>query len=88
MGMKTASSWLANKWTVTTSAFQKIISTIEFNVEKVVSNDIKELVVFKPKVTLNVFYNNKARRITGNAPKHNQVSRIRKHLSSIHRKFI
>ena len=30
----------------------------------------------------------KLEELTGNAPKQNQVSRIRKHLSSIHRKFI
>lgn len=90
MGMKTASSWLANKWTVTTSAFgENYQRSIEFNVEKVVSNDIKELEAIQTESDPKMHFTTiKLEELTGNAPKHNQVSRIRKHLSSIHRKFI
>ena len=44
MGMKTASSWLANKWTVVTKAVgEDKERTIEFNVNDVVSNNVQEL---------------------------------------------
>ena len=90
MGMKTASSWLANKWTVTTSAFgENYQRSIEFNVEEVVSNDIQELEAIQTECDSNIHFTTiKLEELTGNAPQQTQVNRIRKHLSSIHRKFI
>lgn len=90
MGMKTASSWLANKWTVTTSAFgENFQRTIEFNVEEVVSNDIHELEASERTCETNVHFTTiKLEELTGNAPQHGHVTKIKKHLASIHRKFI
>lgn len=90
MGMKTASSWLANKWTVTTSAFgESFQRKIEFNVDEVVSNDIHELEAEQTPIDSNIHFTTiKLEELTGNAPQQSHLNKIKKHLSSIHRKFI
>tara|TARA_B110000503_G_scaffold143622_1_gene246414 strand:- start:3646 stop:5172 length:1527 start_codon:yes stop_codon:yes gene_type:complete len=90
MGMKTASSWLANKWTVTTSAFgEDFQRAIEFNVEEVVANDIYELEALQSTCNSNTHFTSiKLEELTSNAPHKSQLNSIKKHLSSIHRKFI
>jgi hypothetical protein len=90
MGMKTASSWLANKWTVVTSAIgENVERTIQFNVEEVVENDMHELVASEKEVAVDDHYTIiKLEELTGNAPLNRDVSKIRKHLSSIYRKFL
>jgi hypothetical protein len=90
MGMKTASSWLANKWTVITSAFgESIERTILFNVEEVVENDMHELIAIEKHVNQNDHYTViKLEELTGNAPLNRDLIKIRKHLSSIYRKFL
>ena len=90
MGMKTASSWLANKWTVTTSAFgENFQRRIEFNVEEVVSNDLHELEANQRPCESNVHFTTiKLEELTGNAPQQGHISKIKRHLASIHRKFI
>lgn len=90
MGMKTASSWLANKWTVRTTAIgEDIERTIQFNVNEVVDNDIHELDAKEKVVSNNEHYTIiKLDELTGNAPLHRDIGKIRKHLASIHRKFI
>lgn len=90
MGMKTASSWLADRWTVTTSAFKDPVErTIQFNVNEVVTQNIQELEVREESVSPNSHYTViKLEQLTGNAPSQREVSKIRKHLASIHRKFL
>ncbi len=90
MGMKTASSWLANKWTVRTTAINEDVErTIEFNVNEVVDNDIHELVAKEKEVSNIEHYTIiTLDELTGNAPMKKDIGRIRKHLASIHRKFI
>jgi hypothetical protein len=90
MGMKTASSWLANKWTVITSAFgEDVERTIQFNVEEVVENDMHELVASEKQVAFEDHYTIiKLEELTGNAPLSRDLTKIRKHLSSIYRKFL
>jgi hypothetical protein len=90
MGMKTASSWLANKWTVVTSAIgENIERTIQFNVEEVVENDMHELVATEKLVAFTDHYTIiKLEELTGNAPLSRDLTKIRKHLSSIYRKFL
>ena len=90
MGMKTASSWLANKWIVTTSAFgEDFQRTIEFNVDEVVSNNLLELEADERPCDSNIHFTTiKLEELTGNAPQQGHVNKIIKHLSSIHRKFI
>lgn len=90
MGMKTASSWLANKWTVRTSAIGEIVErTIQFNVDEVVKNDTHELMALeKPCGESDHYTIITLEELTGNAPLQRDVSKIKKHLASIHRKFI
>ena len=90
MGMKTASSWLANKWTVITSAIgESVERTIEFNVDEVVKNDKYELIAKETDSTEQEHYTIiKLEELTGNAPLSRDVNKIKKHLASIHRKFI
>ena len=70
MGMKTASSWLANRWTVRTKAIgEKIERTIQFNVNEVVENDIHELNASEKIVDENEHYTViTLDELTGNAP--------------------
>ena len=90
MGMKTASSWLANKWTVKTTAFgEKVEREIQFNVNEVVDNNIHELDATERNVDSNAHYTViKLEELTGNAPQQRDLNKIKKHLASIHRKFI
>jgi hypothetical protein len=90
MGMKTASSWLANRWTVRTKAIgEKIERTIQFNVNEVVENDIHELNALEKIVDENEHYTViTLDELTGNAPLQRDLNKIKKHLASIHRKFI
>ncbi len=90
MGMKTASSWLANKWTVKTKAFEEEVErTIHFNVNEVVTNNVEELVAKEVKMERNAHYTIiKLEELTDNAPLQRDLNKIRKHLASIHRKFI
>lgn len=90
MGMKTASSWLANKWTVTTAAFgEDLERTIQFNVNEVVEHNIQELNATERPCNENSHYTIiKLEELTGNAPLSRDINKIKKHLASIHRKFI
>ena len=90
MGMKTASSWLANKWTVITSAVgESVERTIQFNVDEVVKNDTHELIANERQSSEKDHYTViKLEELTGNAPLHRDINKIKKHLASIHRKFI
>ncbi|MCC8087737.1 MAG: ATP-binding protein [Rikenellaceae bacterium] len=90
MGMKTASVWLADKWSVRTKALGESVERYtEFDLHKVIRENKEELVVEEierapqehyTKITLN--------RLSKNAPSSNQMDKIKRHLSSIYRKFI
>lgn len=90
MGMKTASSWLANKWTVRTSAFgEDVERVINFNVNEVVENDLQELLALERNVPFQSHYTTiKLEELTSNAPSSRDLNKIKKHLSSIYRKFL
>ena len=90
MGMKTASSWLANKWTVVTSAIgESVERTIQFNVDEVIKNDTHELVANERQSSEKDHYTIiKLEELTANAPLQRDIKKIKKHLASIHRKFI
>lgn len=90
MGMKTASIWLADIWSVRTSALnEKIERFVEFNLPKVLEQK-KEVLNVKscaaPKMahyTELLLHN-----LSKNAPSAFQMDKIKKHLASIYRKFI
>lgn len=90
MGMKTASIWLADLWTVETAALEEDeLRFVEFDLKKVLDEE-KELLEVKnidkkPKehYTEIVLHN-----LSMNAPSNHQIDKIKRHLLSIYRKFI
>jgi hypothetical protein len=90
MGMKTASVWLADRWCVYTKALGESVERYtEFDLHKVISEDKEELIVEESPMLENEHY---TKIILSNLSKHaptpNQMDKIRRHLSSIYRKFI
>jgi len=90
MGMKTASIWLANLWTVETAALgENELRFVEFDLQKVLDEEKEVLEVKniekKPKLhyTEIVLHN-----LSMNAPSNHQIDKIKRHLLSIYRKFI
>jgi hypothetical protein len=90
MGMKTASIWLGNLWTVETAALgEDELRFVEFDLDKVLEEE-RELLEVKnieknPKThyTEIVLHN-----LSPNAPSNHQIDKIKRHLLSIYRKFI
>lgn len=90
MGMKTASIWLANFWSVKTAALNETEERyVEFDLQKVlkeekevlkVQNTNKEKSKHFTEITLS--------KLSQNAPSVMQMDKIRRHLGSIYRKFI
>ncbi len=90
MGMKTASIWLADLWSVRTAALDEGEERfVEFDLKKVLEEE-KELLKVKnietPKGThfTEIILHN----LSKNAPSSYQMDKIKKHLVSIYRKFI
>ncbi len=90
MGMKTASVWLANRWSVRTKALNETVERFtEFDLKKVIKENKEELIVSETSSSPSEHYTEIV--LTGlskNAPTSNQMDKIRRHLSSIYRKFI
>ncbi|WP_305952097.1 ATP-binding protein [Emticicia oligotrophica] len=89
MGMKTASIWLADRWSVRTAALDE-------SEERFVEFDLKKVLAEKSEI-LNVKSSEKERthfteialyQLSKNAPRTHQMDKIKKHLASIYRKFI
>lgn len=89
MGMKTASIWLADRWSVRTAALVE-------SEERFVEFDLKKVLAEKSEI-LNVKSREKERKhfteitlyqLSKNAPSAHQMDKIKKHLASIYRKFI
>lgn len=90
MGMKTASVWLADKWTVRTKALGENVERFtEFDIKKVIDENKEELTVTEVPKEKNEHYTEIIlSKLSPNAPSSNQMDKIRRHLSSIYRKFI
>ena len=90
MGMKTASVWLANKWTVTTKALgENVERHTEFDLQKVTAEEKEDLVVQESACDTNKHYTRIVlSQLSANAPKRGQIDKIRRHLSSIYRYFL
>lgn len=90
MGMKTASVWLANKWTVTTKALgENVERHTEFDLQKVTAEEKEDLVVQESACDTNKHYTHIVlSQLSANAPKRGQIDKIRRHLSSIYRYFL
>ena len=90
MGMKTASIWLSDVWTVRTKAIgEKEERFVEFNLKKVISEEKEVLQVKKQPKTLNDHYTEIIlTQLSKNAPTSHQIDKIKKHLASIYRFYI
>ena len=90
MGMKTASVWLADKWSVTTKALGEDVERFtEFDLKKVIKENKEELIVVEnPKDTSEHYTKIVLTGLSNNAPSSNQMDKIRRHISSIYRKFL
>lgn len=90
MGMKTASVWLADNWSVYTKALGETVERFtEFDLHKVTSEDKEELIVIEtPKPEQEHYTKIVLSNLSSHAPTTNQMDKIRRHLSSIYRKFI
>lgn len=90
MGMKTASVWLSNNWSVRTKAFEEDVERFtEFDLEKVTREEREVLEVKEITVPRNLHYTIiKLSQLSKNAPKIGQMEKIKRHLSSIYRAFL
>lgn len=90
MGMKTASVWLANIWSVKSAAInENVIRSVEFDLDKVIAEDKEVLNVKSILKDENTHYTEIIlKKLSKNAPSSYQMDKIKRHLSSIYRKFI
>jgi hypothetical protein len=87
MGMKTSSIWLGDIWTLKSAAINETMErTVEFDLNKVVDNNIKSLNVTTVKKQKNVHFTEiTIKQLSENSPSSYQFDKIRDHLSSIYR---
>lgn len=90
MGMKTASVWLANKWRVYTKALGEPVQRYtEFDLHKVTSEGKEELIVEETPMPKEAHFTRiELTELSSHAPTTNQMDKIRRHLSSIYRRFL
>lgn len=89
MGMKSASCWFSDLWTVTTTALgEDVEKTIEFDLNKIYYDNIDELIVTSKKVPANTHYTVITLKEIDRLPKKRTLSKIEKHLASIYRDFL
>lgn len=90
MGMKTASIWLADKWSVRTKAIGEDVERYtEFDLKKVIKDNKEELFVLESKKSPDLHYTEIIlSNLSHNAPSPYQMDKVRRHLSSIYRNFL
>lgn len=90
MGMKTASIWLADFWSVRTAPLNETEERyVEFDLKKVLEEEKEVLHVKSTDKNKSVHFTELTlSQLSKNAPSAYQMDKIRKHLSSIYRKFI
>lgn len=90
MGLKTASVWLADNWTVTTKALGENVERVtSFDLQKVTREGKEILKVEEKQKPLEEHYTKIVlTNLSKNAPRTNAMEKVKKHLSSIYRVFI
>ncbi len=90
MGMKTASIWLSEIWTVRSCAIGEATERhVEFDLSKVLREEKEELTVRSVKKSKSDHYTEIILKgLTRNAPTAFQMSKLKSHLSSIYRKYL
>ncbi|MDA8972639.1 ATP-binding protein [bacterium] len=88
MGMKSASCWFSNLWTVRTTAIgESLEKTVSFNLEKIFNDSLDELDVTHRTVNPNSHYTVITLREIEKLPIKKTLGKIQKHLESIYRDF-
>lgn len=89
MGMKTASIWLAEYWSVRTAAIgENVERFVEFDLKEVAENDKEELPILTIPKDDNIHFTEIIlQKLTDNG-KNKQIERLKKHITSIHRNLI
>lgn len=90
MGLKTASVWLADNWTVTTKALGENVERVtSFDLQKVTREGKEILEVEEKQKPLEEHYTKIVlTNLSKNAPRTSAMEKVKKHLSSIYRVFI
>lgn len=90
MGMKTASIWLADYWSVRTAALDEDEERlVEFDLKKVLAEEKELLEVENVKKEMTTHFTLLTlTQLSKNAPSNHQIDKIKRHLLSIYRKFI
>jgi hypothetical protein len=90
MGMKTASVWLADLWSVRTAALDEDQERlVEFDLKKVLAQEKELLEVDNVKKEMTTHFTLLTlTKLSKNAPSNHQIDKIKRHLLSIYRKFI
>lgn len=90
MGLKTASIWLADVWSVKTSALgEKERRYVEFDLNQVIDQEYENLKVISEIESADKHYTIiTLNKLSKNAPSSHQLDKIKRHLTSIYRKFI
>ena len=90
MGMKTASIWLSDIWSVKTKAIgENEERWVEFDLQKVITEKKEVLNVIKTAKKVDEHYTELTlTKLSHNAPSGHQLDKIKRHLASIYRNFI
>ena len=88
MGMKSASCWFAPNWKVRTKVVgENIERVIEFDIKKIVKDDLSELTITENPADISEHYTEIILDNVFKIPKGSTLKKIREHLSSIYRPF-
>lgn len=89
MGMKSAACWFAPYWSVRTSALgEPVERKISFDVERIVEDNLEELLVDSRPIASNVHFTEIVLSNLHKPPQTRTITKIKEHLSSIYRIFI
>ncbi|RYY11510.1 MAG: ATP-binding protein [Alphaproteobacteria bacterium] len=89
MGMKSASAWLAPRWTIRTSALSEPVErTVTFDIASIVADTIEELSVVSAAAPRDSHFTEITLYDIRRAPKSRTLGKIKDHLSSLYRSYI
>ena len=89
IGMKSAACWLANKWTVRTSALgESVIKELEFNIPSIVENNLTRLHPETEETDPSSHFTEVILSDLNKPPRGRTVTKIKSHLADIYRVFI
>ena len=89
MGMKSASAWLAPRWSIRTSSIgEPVERTVSFDIASIVADMIEELSVVSTAAPRDSHFTEIVLSDIRRAPKSRTLGKIKDHLSSLYRSFI